>query len=111
MIQRELSAVLQKEGYNLYGNAFVTITNTVVTPDLSIARVYLSIYNVKEKNEVLDVINANLKELRRLLGMRIRKHVRKIPELEFYIDDTLDEVYKMEELFKKLKDPSDKKDT
>ncbi len=105
LLQRELSTILQKEGFNMYGNALVTIINISLTQDFSIARVYLSIYNVENKNQVLDIVTDHKRELRNLLGRQVKNQVRKIPQLEFYLDETLDYVYKMEELFKDLKEP------
>ena len=103
VIQRELSAIFQKQGFAIWKNALVTITGVSVTPDLSIARAYLSIYNTKEKEAVLEEIQNHQKEIRNLLGKNLR-NLRRIPELEFFLDDTLDEVFKMEQIFKDLKD-------
>ncbi len=99
LIKRTLGDIFTKEGRNIYSNAFVTITQVRLTPDLSIARIYLSVYNVKEKEDVVTMITENEYGIRRLLGNRIRNKVRHIPDLEFYLDETLDEVYKMEKLF------------
>ena len=104
VIQRELSAIFQKQGFAIWKNALVTITSVVVTPDLSIARAYLSIYNTKEKEAVLEELQNHTNEIRNLLGKALRNHLRRIPELEFFLDDTLDEVFKMEQIFKDLKD-------
>lgn len=109
LIQKDLSEILQKEGFNIFGKALVTITNINLTPDFSISRVYLSIYNAEDKNSVLSAINEHKHEIRKLLGIKIKNQVRKIPQLEFYQDETLDYVYKMEELFKDLKNPSSDK--
>ena len=75
-----------------------------VTPDLLIARIYISVFNIKEKQDVVDMINENGWAVRNLLGRKIRHKVRRIPELEFYLDDTLDDVYKMEKIFDKLRE-------
>ena len=102
LIKRNLGEIFTKEGRNIYSNAFVTITQVRLTPDLSIARVYLSVYNVEDKQDIVTMITENEYGIRRLLGNRIRNKVRHIPELEFYLDDTLDEVYKMEKLLDSL---------
>ena len=96
--------MFQKQGFAIWKNALVTITSVVVTPDLSIARAYLSIYNTKEKEAVLEELQNHTNEIRNLLGKALRNHLRRIPELEFFLDDTLDEVFKMEQIFKDLKD-------
>lgn len=111
LIKRNLGEIFTKEGRNIYSNAFVTITQVRLTPDLSIARVYLSVYNVEDKQDIVTMITENEYGIRRLLGNRIRNKVRHIPELEFYLDDTLDEVYKMEKLLDGLDiKPEEKED-
>lgn len=102
LIKRTMSEIFIKEGRNIYSNAFVTITQVRMTPDLSVARVYLSVYNIKDKEDVVTMITENEHGIRRLLGNRIRNKVRHIPNLEFYLDDTLDEVYKMDSLLDSL---------
>lgn len=102
LIQQALSEVLRKDGFSMYGKAMVTVSQVRLSPDLSIARTYLSIFNAEDNEQVMSSIQANTHTLRRLLGARIRNKVRMIPELLFFIDDTLDEVFKMDELFQKL---------
>jgi len=110
LIKRTLGEIFIKEGRNIYSNAFVTITQVRLTPDLSVCRIYLSIYNVKEKEEVVAMITKNESGVRRLLGNRIRNKVRHIPNLEFYLDDTLDEVFKMDDLLDGLDIQPEKED-
>ena len=102
LIKRTLGEIFTKEGRNIYGSAFVTLTQVRLTPDLSVCRIYLSVYNVKEKEDVVTMISENEYGIRRLLGNRIRNKVRHIPNLEFYLDDTLDEVFKMDTLLDSL---------
>ena len=103
IIQETLSGIFQREGANIYGQAFITITNVSVTPDLLVARVYLSIYNVRDKEGIVAKIEAEKNHLRKQLGNRIKHQMRRVPELQFFLDDTLDYVFKMEEVFKKIK--------
>jgi ribosome-binding factor A len=102
LIQREISTVLRNEGSYMYGDALVTVTNVKLTPDLELAKVYLSVFNVATKEAIIEAIYHNMSRMRLLLGERIRKNVRRIPKLDFYIDDTLDEMYKLNSLFDKL---------
>jgi len=95
-IQRELSIVLQQEGTYIYGRALVTVTSVNMTPDLGLARVYLSVY-----------IQHEVKRLRQGLAHRVKRQMRRVPLLEFYEDDTLDEMYRLREIFDQL--DSDKK--
>ena len=106
-IQKELGNIFQKSGPNFFGRAFVTITNVNITPDLLIARIYLSIYNVKDKEAVLDQIRSHVNEIRHQLGNKMRHQLRRIPELEFFQDETLDYVYRMEEIFNDIEKDED----
>jgi len=105
MIKRNFGHVVREEGSYIYGSEpFVTVTSVVVTPDLSLAKIYLSIYNVEDKNEVINLMEHAHHQLKQALVKRIRKHIRRIPEIAFYEDDTLDEMYRLRNLFDNLKD-------
>ncbi len=104
LIQKELGEIFQKEGKSIYGQNFVTITGVKVTPDLSIARIHLSVFNQKGP-EVITRMNEHKKEIRRKLGDVIRNQARIIPDLEFFIDDSLDYAEKMDKIFKDLHIP------
>ncbi len=102
VIRRHFGTVLLSEGAYIYGDAFVTITKVKVTPDISEAKIYLSVYNVNDKDAVIDSIRRNMSVLKKNLSQRIRKHVRRIPALSFYNDDTLDEMYHLNKVFDNL---------
>ena len=104
-VKRHFSMVLQQEGgYMTSEPALITVTNVKMTPDLSIAKVYLSIYNTENKQETLLKLEDNMSRLRQALGARLKNHVRRIPELDLFIDDTLDEMYRLNALFDKLEE-------
>ncbi len=103
LIREEFSTILTRSGKSIYGNVLVTITHVRVTSDLSLARINLSIFNTNDKEAVIEALKQHTQELRKELGDRMRHHLRKIPVLEFYNDDTLDYVFRMEEVFKNLK--------
>lgn len=103
LIKEEFSNILIRDGRNIYGKAFVTVTNVTVTPDLSSARFSLSVFN-GDKKEVLAAFNDKKSELKRKLGEKIRFNLRIVPELEFYLDESLDDVFHMEELLRKIKE-------
>lgn len=107
LIQKELSDLFQKEGLSFHENTIVTITLVRVTPDFSLARVYLSIYNSPNPALLLNLIKAQTKELRYKLGARIRNQVRVIPNLEFFIDDSMEYASKMDQLFNELNKPKE----
>lgn len=98
MLQKDLSDIFQREGKNFFGHAMITVTKVHVTSDLSIARVYLSLFATKDKNELLKLVKLHTKEIRFKLGQRIGRQVRAIPDLQFYLDDSLDYIEKIEKL-------------
>ena len=100
LIQKDLGEIFQLEVAHLTPGVMVTVTKVHVTPDLSLARVYLSLFPTKDKEELIKKINTAGKEIRGLLGRRIRHQVRSIPELRFYLDDSLDYIERIDELLK-----------
>lgn len=103
IIQITMSEIVQKDLGTLLGGAMLTISGVRVTPDLYTARVYISIYNHDKPDSILDILAKNNKLIRGLLGNKIRNKVRSIPQLEFFRDDTLDEVQNLEQIFKEIK--------
>lgn len=100
LIQKELASIFQSEAKALVSNAMITVTAVKISPDLSYARVNLSIFAVNSKSDVMEVINNNRKEIRHLLAKKIRNQIRAIPELIFIMDDTLDYNEHIDELLK-----------
>ncbi len=105
LIQKELSDVFQRDKRGILENAFVTIADVRVSPDLGVAKIYISMMLVKDKQEVLDKINGRKKEIRKALGNKIAKQVRIIPELIFYIDEVEEEAHRMEKVLGNLHIP------
>ena len=105
LVRRNVGTVLQQEGSYIYGStAFVTVTEVQMTSDLGIARVYLSVFGTDDKQAVILKLEDEYPRFRQAIGYRLRKHVRRIPEFQFYLDDTLDEMYRLREVFEELKD-------
>lgn len=102
VIQKDLAEIFQREGLNLLPNIMVTITKVRVSPDLAIARVYLSFFNSLNSSMALSTIKSHSNEIRYKLGNRIKDQVRIIPHLEFFLDDTSEYVQKMDKLFEKI---------
>ena len=102
LIKRNFGMVLMDEGTYIYGNALVTVTGVNINPDYSIARIYVSIYNTEDKQSVVQMMRENYPRLRHSLAERVRRHIRKVPHLEFFMDDTLDEMYELNALFDRL---------
>lgn len=102
VLLEELSDIFRREGMNMVDGGMVSISKVTVTPDLLEARVYISFFQVGDARALLEKIKERSWEWRKLLGQRIKDQLRRVPELMFYIDDTLDHAFKMEELFKKI---------
>lgn len=104
VLQKELSDIFQRMGYNVTEGGMISITAVRLTPDLLESRVYLSMFQIKEPSVMLKKIKERGGEIRKELGLRVGKQLRRVPELSFFLDDTLDYVFRMEELFKKIKE-------
>ncbi|RBL93132.1 30S ribosome-binding factor RbfA [Chitinophaga flava] len=104
LIQEELSDVFQRMGFNVVEGGMISIAAVKMTPDLLEAKVYLSMFQIKSPEEMLERIKERMGEIKKALGLRVGKQLRRMPELAFFLDDTLDYVFKMEELFKKIKE-------
>ncbi len=100
LIQKELGDVFQREGQTFAQGSMITVTVVRVTPDLSHAKVFLSIFPSKNNQEIIKTKSERVKKIRHELGKRIRHQLRAIPEIYFYIDDTLDYVENIENLLK-----------
>lgn len=109
LLNEELSNIFQKMGLNIIDGGLVSISKVTVTPDLFEVRVYLSFFQVADNEALLQKIKDRAWEIKKELTTRVRHQLRSMPQLSFYIDDTLDYVYKMEEVFKKLHEESDSK--
>lgn len=103
LVMEEMSDIFQREGVNIINGGMVSISKVSVTPDLLEARVYLSLYKIDKPEELMKEIASRTGEWRNQLGRRVRHQLRRVPELQFFLDDTLDHVFKMEELFKSIK--------
>ncbi|MEM1122614.1 MAG: ribosome-binding factor A, partial [Bacteroidota bacterium] len=104
-IKRNFGIVLQQEGSYIYGpEALVTVTSVKITPDFSQAKIYLSVYNTDNKQAVILQMEEEYPRLKQALANRIKKHIRRIPEFDVFLDDTLDEMYRINALFNRLED-------
>lgn len=103
MIQLAMSELMQKDLPHILEGAMITISGVRVTPDLYTARIYVSIYNHKNPDAVLDILDKSNKNIRGILGSKIKNKVRSIPLLEFFKDETLEEVQNLERIFSEIK--------
>ena len=101
LINEELNTVFTKLGLGFSDGGMISIAGVKVTPDLLEARIYLSFFNIPDTDAAMAHIQDKAREIKKELVSRISKQLRRMPELQFYKDDTLDYVFKMEELIKK----------
>ncbi|MEP6584665.1 MAG: 30S ribosome-binding factor RbfA [Ginsengibacter sp.] len=102
-ISKVLNEVFLRMGLNMQEGGMVSISSVKLTPDLYEARIYLSMFQVKDREAVLEKFKSRSSEIRGNLGTIMRHQLRSIPQLTFYIDDTLDYVFKIEELLENIK--------
>ena len=110
LLNEELNDIFRRLGLNMLDNGMISITSVRITPDLLEARIYLSLFQVKNPKDVMKKIEDRSWEIKRELASRVKQQLRRIPELKFFQDDTLDNVFKMEELFKQINKPNESKD-
>jgi len=100
LIQKELSGIFLLQTKSMNG-VLVSVSAVRISPDMSIARVYLSVFPSERSREIVKNINDNMKSIRYELGTRVRHQLRIIPELKFFVDDSLDYAERIDELLKK----------
>jgi ribosome-binding factor A len=109
LIQKELSDIFLRDKRGILDNAFITIADVRMSPDLGVAKVYISMLLVKEKEKVLENITSRKSEIRKALGNRIGKQVRIIPELVFFKDEVEENATRLDEIIKNLNIPPSSK--
>ena len=100
LLQKELSLIFQSQTRMMHG-VMISVTRCRVSPDLSVCTAYLSVFPSEKGEEIIENVNANVKSVRYELGTRVRNQLRIIPELRFFIDDSLDYIEHIDELLKK----------
>jgi len=105
LIQKELADIFQRDQRHLFHNAFITVTKVNVSPDLSVAKIFLSFFKATNAESALHNLDILKKEIRKQLGMRIAKQVKRVPELVFYHDDSAEYASKIEALLSRLDIP------
>ena len=100
LLQKELSEIFLLQTKSMNG-VLVSVSAVRISPDMSIARVYLSVFPSERSQEIVKNINDNMKSIRYELGTRVRHQLRIIPELKFFVDDSLDYAERIDELLKK----------
>jgi ribosome-binding factor A len=103
LLQEELNTIFQRLGLSMINGGMISISSIKVTPDLLEARIYVSFFQVQDIKETLKKIEERSWEIKRELAASVKHQLRRIPQLKFFHDDTLDNAFKMEELFKQIK--------
>lgn len=107
LIQEEINGIFQRLGLTMLDGGMISIAGVKVTPDLLEARIYLSLFQVKDREQTMKKIEDRGWEIKKELTSRVAKQLRRMPELKYFLDDTLDYVFKMEEIFKQIKNDQD----
>jgi ribosome-binding factor A len=105
LIQRDLSEIFQRDAKNMFNGAFITVTEVSVSPDLGLAKVYLSFMLAKNKADLLEEVKDKTKSIRQMLATRIKNQVRVIPELVFFLDESYEHASRIDALLSKLDIP------
>lgn len=105
LIQKEISEIFQKEHSAKFIGSLVTVSDVSMSPDLGLARIYLSIFPVKSTEKIMEEIEAVKSKIRGSLGKRIGKEVRIVPHIAFHADTTAEEAEKMDQIINKLNIP------
>lgn len=102
VIQQDLAEIFLKEGNVWFPGTMITVTRVRMTPDLGIARIYLSFFNVDNSEEAVEKIRMRGKEIRYKLGKKIKNQAKNVPELEFFADNSIQYTEQMEKLFEEI---------
>jgi ribosome-binding factor A len=108
LLHEYVTDIFQRLGLSMLNGGMVSVSSVKITPDLLEARVYLSFFQVKDPEAAMKKIEERAWEIKKELVIRIKHQLRRVPEMKYFTDDTLDNVFKMEELFKKINE--EKKD-
>jgi ribosome-binding factor A len=102
VIQQDLAEIFLREGNAWLPGTMITVTRVRMTPDLSIARVYLSFFNIQDSDESIRKLRSHIKEIRYKLGRKIKDQVKSVPELELFADDSVQYSEQMDKLFDEI---------
>ncbi|MBO8445975.1 MAG: 30S ribosome-binding factor RbfA [Bacteroidetes bacterium] len=100
-LQRDIAEIIRSKGMAMFDGALVSVSGVKVSPDLSVARIYVSIFPSEKAEKVMGILEENARTLRGELGNRVAKQLRIVPEISFFLDNSLDYVEHIEELLKK----------
>lgn len=99
-IQKDLAEIIRGKGMAAFGGAMVTVSEVRISPDLSVAKTYVSIFPSAKAEEVMKLLEENLRTIRGELGRKVGRQLRIVPEIVFYLDTTLDYAEHIDQLLK-----------
>lgn len=103
VIRRYFGMILSEGGSNIYGRGkLVTVTDVKMTPDLLVAKIYVSVYGAEDKQEVILLMEEAHTQLRTSLAAKIGRQMRRMPDIEFFLDETVDEMYRVDDLLNRV---------
>jgi ribosome-binding factor A len=103
LIRRYFSMILTEEGGYIFGrDKLVTVTDVKMTPDLLVSKIYISVYGTEDKQEVILLLEDSYPRLRQALAAKVGKQMRRVPDIEFFLDDTVDEMYRVDALLNRV---------
>ena len=105
VLQKDLADILQSAARDGMKGVVISVTKVTVTADLSQAKAYLSIFPTEKKEEIMEGIVANTPMIRHAMAMRTKNQLRRMPEMSFHIDDSLDYIDNIDQALKGLEDP------
>lgn len=100
-LQKDLAEIIRSKGMAAFGGALVSVSGVKISPDLSVAKVYVSVFPSEKADNVMDILEENIRSIRGELGNKVAKQLRIVPEIAFFLDSSLDYVEHIEELLKK----------
>ncbi|MBO7644595.1 MAG: 30S ribosome-binding factor RbfA [Bacteroidales bacterium] len=100
-LQRDLAEIIRSRGFSAFGGAMVTVSEVRISPDLSIAKVFVSIFPSEKQADVMKIIEENKREIRGELGNKVASQLRIVPEIDFLLDTSLDYAEHIDELLRK----------
>lgn len=104
VIMEEMNDIFHRIGLSMIDGGMVSISGVKVTPDLLEARIYLSLFKIPDPDKAFKLIESRNFEVKRELALRVKHQLRRIPELRYFRDETLDHVFRMEEVFRQIND-------
>lgn len=104
LIQEEINVIFNRLGLSIIDGAMISISSVKITPDLLESRIYISVFNAADNKQILRKIEERAWEIKKELVSRVKHQLRRIPEIKYFLDDTLDHVFKMEDIFKNIKE-------